>query len=162
SELVGRLLWESFPDIAGTVFESEARIAMEGTLPRVFEAWSSVLGRWFEVRAFPCQQGLAALFIDITERRADAVTRADLERQPLRPLIEDSLRLLHTTLPANVQLRQQLTDEPLAATFNPAEVQQVVMNLCTNAWHALGPDGGTIVVELRARELDTAISADVG
>jgi PAS domain S-box-containing protein len=240
SRLLGRLLWEGLPDIAGTAFESETRIAMEGTLPRVFEAFSEVLGRWFEVRAFPCRQGLAVLFIDITERRADAVTRADLEhkllrsqrmeslgtlaggiahdfnnilgailgnaglldgevtprgaeyvrqiriagerarelvqqiltysrattrefvRQPLRPLIEDSLRLLHTTLPANVQLRQQLTDEPLAVTFNPAEVQQVVMNLCTNAWHALGPDGGTIVVELRACDVDTALSADVG
>jgi CheY-like chemotaxis protein len=83
-------------------------------------------------------------------------------RQPLRPLLEESLRLLAATLPASVTLQVDLTDEPLAATVNPSEVQQVLMNLCTNAWHALPQARGTIGVQLRQVTVDLPRRAEVG
>jgi len=89
-------------------------------------------------------------------------TTREFVRQPLRPLIEDSLRLLRATLPASVELRQTLAQEPLAVTFNPVEVQQAVMNLCTNAWQALPPAGGTIHVELERHEVDKRLTGDIG
>jgi CheY-like chemotaxis protein len=61
-----------------------------------------------------------------------------------------------------VQLRHTLTDEPLATTFDPSEVHQVVMNLCTNAWQALPPEGGTIHVALEAHQVASRVTADVG
>jgi CheY-like chemotaxis protein len=89
-------------------------------------------------------------------------TTREFIRRPLRPLIEDSLRLLRSTLPASVQLHQALTEEPLAATFNPAEVHQLVMNLCTNAWQAMPPEGGSIHIALERRQVDAAMTADIG
>jgi signal transduction histidine kinase len=89
-------------------------------------------------------------------------TAREFVRQPVRPLLEESLRLLRSTLPASVDLRVTLTDEPLAATVNPSEVQQVVMNLCTNAWHAVSSSRGTVEVDLGRVELDVPQRADVG
>jgi signal transduction histidine kinase/CheY-like chemotaxis protein len=83
AELIGQVLWDAFPQLLGTTFESEARAAMEGTLPRVFEEFSQPLGRWIQSRAYPCERGLAVLSIDITDRKADESARADIEQKVL-------------------------------------------------------------------------------
>ena len=69
-----------------------------------------------------------------------------LRDQPLRPLVEESLALLRASLPAGVQLRAVLAEQPLLVRADATQVQQVLMNLCSNAWHALPPEGGTIEV----------------
>jgi len=69
-----------------------------------------------------------------------------LRDQPLKPLVEESLALLRASLPAGVELRAVLTDEPLYVRADATQVQQVLMNLCSNAWHALPAEGGTIEV----------------
>ena len=69
-----------------------------------------------------------------------------LRDQPLQPLVEESLALLRASLPAGVQLRAVLAGEALAVRADATQVQQVLMNLCSNAWHALPPEGGTIEV----------------
>jgi PAS domain S-box-containing protein len=74
----------------------------------------------------------------------------DLARLPLRPLIEDTLALLRPSLPANVRLETRLADEPLAVLADGTQLQQVLLNLCMNAWHALGEAGGRIELGLSA------------
>ncbi len=61
--------------------------------------------------------------------------------QPLRPVVEETLALLRATLPAGVQLDARLPDMPVPVRADATQLQQVLMNLATNAWHAL-PDGG--------------------
>ncbi|MBA3597023.1 MAG: PAS domain S-box protein [Methylibium sp.] len=77
-----------------------------------------------------------------------------LVSQPLRPLIEEVLALLRTTLPAGVVLDASLAGAPLFVRADATQIQQVVINLCTNAWHALGKSGGCIDVSLDAVTLD--------
>lgn len=73
--------------------------------------------------------------------------------QALQPLVHDALALLRATLSAGVTLDTQLDDAPLAVLADAAQVQQVVLNLCTNAWQAM-PDGrGSVQIRLRARQL---------
>jgi PAS domain S-box-containing protein len=67
-----------------------------------------------------------------------------LRDQPLKPLVEESMALLRASLPAGVQLRAALSDEPLHVRADATQVQQVLMNLCSNAWHALPVEGGVI------------------
>ncbi|MBC8055826.1 MAG: response regulator, partial [Rhizobiales bacterium] len=69
--------------------------------------------------------------------------------QPLQPVLEETLELLRTTLPASVALASCVTEEPLWVNVDSTQVQQVVMNLCTNAWHALAASGGRIEVGLQ-------------
>jgi PAS domain S-box-containing protein len=73
-----------------------------------------------------------------------------LVNQALAPVVLESMRLLRATLPAIIALDVELPAEPLHAMADATQVQQVLMNLCTNAWHALAGGGGRIGVALSA------------
>jgi PAS domain S-box-containing protein len=77
-------------------------------------------------------------------------------RQPLKALLEEAVRLLRTTLPARVQLRWQSADDSLLVHADATQLQQVLMNLCTNAWHALHGGAGHVDISLEAVLLDAA------
>jgi PAS domain S-box-containing protein len=72
--------------------------------------------------------------------------------QPLQPVIEETLGLLRATLPAAVKLDTAITPLTLLVEADATQLQQVVMNLCTNAWQALPEGRGRIEVGLVQRE----------
>ncbi len=77
--------------------------------------------------------------------------------QPLQPVVEETLSLLRATLPGTVQLHASLDPQPLAVRADATQLQQVLMNLCTNAWHALPEGQGEIRVGLvRSEAADVA------
>jgi signal transduction histidine kinase len=73
-----------------------------------------------------------------------------LKPQPLQPVMLETVALLNSTLPADVQLTTQLPDAALWVRCDATQMQQVLMNLCTNAWHALHGGRGHIEVGLEA------------
>ena len=73
-----------------------------------------------------------------------------LVRLALQASIEETLTLLRATLPAGVQLEASLGTQPLVVLADATQLQQVVMNLCTNAWQALPAQGGRIEMQLDA------------
>ncbi len=79
----------------------------------------------------------------------------DLVNRPLRPLVNETLALMRSTLPAGVGLEVALADAPLHVMADATQIQQVLLNLCTNAWHALQGQGGRIVVGLERIDLPT-------
>ncbi|MES2993792.1 MAG: ATP-binding protein [Pseudomonadota bacterium] len=72
----------------------------------------------------------------------------ELVAQPLRPILEETLELLRSTLPPSVALVLRLSDAPLWVNADATQLQRVVMNLCANAAHALGPGRGRLEVGL--------------
>jgi len=71
-----------------------------------------------------------------------------MQVQLLRPLVEEGIDLLRATLPSGVTLRSVLCDEPLAARLDATQLHQVLMNLGTNAWHAMQGQPGWIEIGL--------------
>jgi len=86
----------------------------------------------------------------------------ELVTQALQPVIVETHKLLRATLPARVELEIVLADAPVRALVDATQLQQVLMNLCTNAWHALGEAAGRIVVGLDAVVLDRAATQRLG
>lgn len=82
--------------------------------------------------------------------------------QPLLPVVRESLSLLRSTLPAGVQLLECIDDPEASAEIDRTQMEQVLLNLCTNAWHALGDKGGRIEVRLGTVVLDAAASIPLG
>ena len=68
-ELLGRSLWEEYPEAIGTDFETHYRGAVASGRPVTFEADFAPLGAWFEVRASPDPEGLSVFFHDVTVRK---------------------------------------------------------------------------------------------
>lgn len=72
-----------------------------------------------------------------------------LERVDLRALAHDCLALLRGTLPSSVELRIAGDDgEPLTVVGDASQIEQVLMNLCTNAWQALEDGSGRIDISV--------------
>jgi PAS domain S-box-containing protein len=67
--LIGRNMWEEFPDMLGTIFDREYHRAIREQCPVEFEAQSVYSKRWMDVHAYPIPQGLAINFRDITDRK---------------------------------------------------------------------------------------------
>jgi len=72
------------------------------------------------------------------------------ERQPLDivPVIKEVLKLLRASLPATIEIRQNIDNELYAIEADPTELHQILMNLCTNADHAMREQGGILEVSL--------------
>lgn len=72
--------------------------------------------------------------------------------------IRRSLNMLVKTLPSNISLKQELApDDGLCLSAGAGMINQIVMNLCTNAVHAMREHGGTLTVKGRLlRDGDTA------
>jgi PAS domain S-box-containing protein len=71
----------------------------------------------------------------------------------LAPIVKEALSLLRATLPTTIALEQAL-DAPVPAVLaNATQVHQIVMNLCTNASHAIKGHQGKISVSLASVEV---------
>jgi PAS domain S-box-containing protein len=79
----------------------------------------------------------------------------------LRPLIEEALRLLRPTLPAIVEIRTAFADNVGSVSTDAIQIHQVVMNLVTNAAHAIGEALGTIEITLNEKNVE-ALRPDLG
>lgn len=69
-QVVGKLLWNYRPDLAGSIFEQEYRDAMEQRLIRRFEGYLASSKKWFACTAYPTDTGLLILVQDVTEKHA--------------------------------------------------------------------------------------------
>ncbi|MEO8152240.1 MAG: CHASE domain-containing protein [Rhizobacter sp.] len=82
--------------------------------------------------------------------------------QPMRPMVEEAIGLLRSTLPASAELDLKLSDTPLLVGADATQIQQILMNLCTNAWHALQGGAGRITIGLDAAELSAEAAQALG
>ncbi|MFC1572281.1 PAS domain S-box protein [Candidatus Eisenbacteria bacterium] len=90
-------------------------------------------------------------------------SRKRQEREPLSlpPVLAEALQLLRGSFPSTIEIRQDVDADCGLVKADPTEIHQVIMNLCTNAFHALRETGGTLDVRLKeeavARQRSTAL-----
>jgi PAS domain S-box-containing protein len=85
-----------------------------------------------------------------------------LVQQPLGPLVEEALTLMRSLIPAGVRLTTRMGGGELSVLADATQMQQVLMNLCTNAWQALDGRPGEVAVALRTVHLDAARALQTG
>jgi PAS domain S-box-containing protein len=78
------------------------------------------------------------------------------ERVPIniKITIEESLRMLRSSLPASIEIRSSIHSEQGLVLADPTQVHQVMMNLCANAAHAMRGNGGVLDIRLDEVYLD--------
>jgi PAS domain S-box-containing protein len=83
--------------------------------------------------------------------------RTEVERKPIDLIatVEDALKFLRASLPSTIELRWSFTCEQAVILADPTQVHQVLVNLCTNAAHAMEATGGAIEVVVREEFLDS-------
>ncbi len=106
------------------------------------QAWSEYLDR--VTLASRQAAGLARQILTYSGRR-------DQHRRPLQlgPLVRETLRVLRSTLPATIDVRLDISPTVPEVRADVAQLQQVIVNLWTNACHALGQGPGQITVSVQ-------------
>jgi len=72
----------------------------------------------------------------------------------LGPILQEAVNLLRATLPSGVDLVLSIDASAPTVLADPTQMHQVIVNLCTNAWHALEDRPGRIEVKLQSVTLD--------
>jgi CheY-like chemotaxis protein len=62
------------------------------------------------------------------------------------PLVKEALKMLRSSLPSTIEISQQIDGDIDPVLADPTQIHQIVMNLCTNAAHAMEVDGGRLNV----------------
>ena len=75
--------------------------------------------------------------------------QTETEAKPIlvQPIVKEALKLLRASLPSTITISGN-TECNAIVEADPIQIHQVVMNLCTNAGHAMRPTGGTLEVNL--------------
>jgi two-component system, cell cycle sensor histidine kinase and response regulator CckA len=133
-----------------SVVLGQARLARD-VVPAQSEAWQS-LGQVI-------QAGEAAAELS---REIDSYQReVDLDRHPtqLGPVVRATVKLLRDILPDTVKIETELDRGCGPVLASPTQVQQVLMSLCSNAYHAMFRRRGRITITLAECEVDAVRQA---
>jgi PAS domain S-box-containing protein len=71
-------------------------------------------------------------------------------------VITESLKLMRSSLPANIEIRQNIPEDIHTIAADPTQLHQVMINVCTNSAQAMEENGGRIEVNVKNVELDLA------
>jgi len=76
--------------------------------------------------------------------------QTETESVSLKPahIVREILKLLRSILPTGIDIRQDIDDETDVIVADPTHIHQILMNLCTNAFHAMEASGGTLFISL--------------
>ena len=82
----------------------------------------------------------------LTFSRAD---EGKIEPVSIQAIIEEAIQLLRPSLPATIIIEEYIDHSCRKILADPNQIHQVVVNLCTNAFHAMEQTGGTLRIGLR-------------
>ena len=77
----------------------------------------------------------------------------------LRQVVAESLKLLRASIPSTIEFDANLSRATAPVLADPSQVHQVIMNLGTNAWHAMKDRPGRLAVTLEDVEVDAYMAA---
>ncbi len=67
-------------------------------------------------------------------------------------IVKEAVKFLRASIPANIEIKDEI-ESRAAILADPVQVHQVVMNICTNAYHAMRDSGGVLMIELSEIEI---------
>jgi PAS domain S-box-containing protein len=79
--------------------------------------------------------------------------RADLKLMKMQPIIKEALKFIRSTIPTTIDIKQEIQADCGVIKADPTQIHQVIMNLTTNAYHAMEDTGGELKVNLKEVEL---------
>ena len=117
------------------------------------------------VTEIPKDNPVQTLLIEIEKagaRGADLVRRIlrfsrpqdqNLEVQAFEPVVEEAVKLVRATIPTMIEIRSEFDPDLPKVRLDATQMYQVIVNLITNAAHAIGDKPGLIEVKLDARTI---------
>ncbi|MFC1490459.1 PAS domain S-box protein [Candidatus Latescibacterota bacterium] len=82
--------------------------------------------------------------------------KSDIQKRPFNvsTIIIDIVKMLKATFPSTIEIKLNITATKDLILAGPSHIEQIVINLCTNAAHAMGDKGGTLTIGLEDMVID--------
>ena len=98
---------------------------------------------------------------DLVQQILTFSRQREQEKKPVAvtPIVKEAMKLIRSSLPATVEIRQSYTNGNDAVLADPTQIHQVLMNLCTNAVHAMREREGVLEVRLDQQEISVGYPA---
>jgi len=74
----------------------------------------------------------------------------------ITPTLKETIKMLRSTTPATIEITQKIETDNDVIYADPTQIYQVILNLCTNAVHAMKEKGGVLEIGLNEIELDSS------
>ncbi|MCD4736178.1 MAG: hypothetical protein K8R53_09060, partial [Bacteroidales bacterium] len=87
----------------------------------------------------------------IVKRLLNFSRKTDQEMKPIGAItvIKDALKFMRSTIPRTIEFRKQLPDAEVPILGDPTQINQAMMNLCTNASQAMEETGGILEINVK-------------
>ena len=92
---------------------------------------------------------------DLVKQILSFSRKSDVDMKPIniRYIVKEAISLLRSTIPSTIDINYNSSPAPMIILANSTQIHQVIMNLCTNATHAMKQTGGILTIELATLEL---------
>ncbi|MBT6614176.1 MAG: hybrid sensor histidine kinase/response regulator, partial [Deltaproteobacteria bacterium] len=80
---------------------------------------------------------------------------SELMLMKIQPIVKEALKLIRSTIPTTIEIKQDINPDCGVIKADPTQIHQIVMNLATNAYHAMEDTGGELKVSLKQMEFKT-------
>jgi len=77
----------------------------------------------------------------------------------IAPILNEALKMLRSSLPSTIEIQENIKGKTATVLADPTQVHQVLMNLCTNAAHAMLEKGGLLSVGLSNVEVGASLAS---
>jgi signal transduction histidine kinase len=90
---------------------------------------------------------------DLVRQILALARKSDAKKEPLSlaDIVTEALQLIRASLPSSIDIHQDIRDSEGQIVADGTQIHQVVMNLCTNAYHAMGRSG---ILRVTVKRLD--------
>lgn len=81
--------------------------------------------------------------------------QAETEKIPMQPaiIVKEVIKLLRSSIPATIFIEQDIDQNTNVILADPNQIHQIIMNICTNAFHAMEIKGGSLTILLKNKVL---------
>ncbi|MEA2060049.1 MAG: response regulator [Thermodesulfobacteriota bacterium] len=83
-------------------------------------------------------------------------SRADEEKTKaitIQPVVKEVVKLLHGSIPSTIEIIDKIDNNCCYVEADPTQIHQILMNLCTNSYHAMEETGGKLIISLKESEI---------
>ena len=93
---------------------------------------------------------------DVVRQLLSFARKTDQERKPvtINSIVTGALKLLRSSIPTSIEIRGNIPGDPAIIHADPTQINQIMINLCTNAAHSMEEDDGVLEISLDSMTID--------
>ena len=93
---------------------------------------------------------------DVVRQILSFSRKSEMEQKPISiaTVVTESLKLLRASIPTSIEIRQNVANDVDYLLGDSTQIHQIMINLCTNASHAMENEGGNLEVAVENTEID--------